>query len=104
LLAILSLLNPKTPSVNFGNTDKEGNGLNLQKLLNVSHSPRILAAIFGLIRYWVDKHNIQEFEYAAEGNIRNKIYDYYLTKHFPDFEKTKGDNIEDHEIVILKRK
>jgi hypothetical protein len=104
LLAILSLLNPKTPSVNFGNTDKEGNGLNLQKLLNVSHSPRILAAIFGLIRYWVDKHNIQEFEYAAEGNIRNKIYDYYLTKHFPDFEKTKGDNIEDHEIVIWKRK
>jgi len=104
LLAILSLLNPKIPSINFGDTDKEGNGLNLQKLLNVPHSPRILAAIFGLIRYWVDKHNIQEFEYAAEGDVRNKIYNYYLTKHFPDFKKIDGNNIEDHNIIIWRRK
>jgi hypothetical protein len=104
LLAILSLLNPKTPSINFGDTDKEGNGLNLQKLLNVPHSPRILASIFGLIRYWIDKHNIQEFEYAVEGNVREKIYDYYLIKHFSDFEKIEGTDIENHKVVIWRKK
>jgi len=48
-----------------------------------------LAAIFGLIRYWVDKYNIQQFEYGAEGEVRNKLYNYYLTKHFPDFKNTQ---------------
>jgi hypothetical protein len=104
LLAILTLLNPKTPSINFGDTDEEGNGLNLQKLLKVPHSPRILAAIFGLVRYWIDKYNIQEFEYAVEGDVRNKIYNYYLNKHFPDFEKIEGDDIDDYKVVTWKKK
>jgi hypothetical protein len=86
VLTILPLFNPKRPSINFGSTDEKYENLNLNQLLNSQYSSRILAAIFGLIRYWVDKYNIQEFEYGAEGNTRTKLYDYYLKKHFPDFE------------------
>ena len=95
-LTILPLFNPKRPSVNFGNTDKNYENLDLNQLLNSPYSSRILAAIFGLIRYWVNKYEIKEFEYGAEGQIRNKLYNYYLTKHFPDFENTQekfGDAI-----------
>jgi hypothetical protein len=84
-LTILPLFNPKRPNINFGSTDENYENLNLTQLLNSPYSSRILAAIFGLIRYWVDKYNIQEFEYGADGNTRVKLYDYYLTKHFPDF-------------------
>ena len=96
VLSILPLLNPKRPSINFGSTDKNYENLNLNQLLNSPYSSRILAAIFGLIRYWIDKNNIQEFEYGAEGNIRTKLYNYYLKKHFPDFENIQekfGDEI-----------
>lgn len=95
-LRILPIFNPKRPSINFGSTDKNYENLNLNQLLNSPYSSRILAAIFGLIRYWIDKYNIQEFEYGAEGNIRTKLYDYYLKKHFPDFENIQekyGDAI-----------
>lgn len=86
VLIILILLTPKRPSINFGSTDEKYENLNLSQLLNSPYSSRILAAVFGLIRYWIDKYNIKEFEYGAEGDIRNKLYDYYLKKHFPDFE------------------
>lgn len=61
----------------------------MDKLINASHTPRILATIFGFLRYWVDKYNIQEFEYAAQGEVRNKLYEYYLKKHFSDFKQTQ---------------
>jgi len=96
VLTILPLFNPKRPSINFGSTDEKYENLNLNQLLNSQYSSRILAAIFGLIRYWVDKYNIQEFEYGAEGNTRTKLYDYYLKKHFPDFENIQekyGDTV-----------
>jgi len=102
-LTILPLFNPKRPSVNFGSTDKNYENLNLNQLLNSPYSSRILAAIFGLIRYWVDKYNIQQFEYGAEGEIRNKLYNYYLTKHFPDFENTQ-EKIGDATLQVWTKK
>jgi hypothetical protein len=96
VLSILPLFNPKRPSINFGSTDENYENLNLNQLLNSPYSSRILAAIFGLVRYWVNKYDIQEFEYGAEGNIRTKLYDYYLKKHFSDFENIQekfGDEI-----------
>lgn len=101
-LRILPIFNPKRPSVNFGNTDSKYENLNLTQMLNSPYSSRILAAIFGLVRYWVDKYNIQEFEYAAEGDIRNQIYNYYLKKHFPDF-KNSQENFGEEIIQIWKR-
>jgi len=89
ILTILPIFNPKRPSINFGNTDENYENLNLNQLLNSPYSSRILAAIFGLIRYWVDKYNIKQFEYGAEGEVRNKLYNYYLTKHFFDFKNTQ---------------
>jgi len=86
VLRILPILNPKRPSVNFGDTDENFENLNLSQLLNASHSFRILATIFGFVRFWVDKYNIKEFEYTSEGDVRDKIYKYYLNKHFSDFE------------------
>jgi hypothetical protein len=98
VLSILPLFNPKRPSINFGSTDENYENLNLSQLLNSPYLSRILAAIFGLVRYWIDKHNIQEFEYGAEGNIRTKLYDYYLKKHFSDFENIQ----EKHGDIILQ--
>lgn len=99
----LPLFNPKRPSINFGDTDKQGTTLNLNTLLNSPQSPRILAAIFGLLRYWVDKYNIQEFEYGAEGTVRTKLYNMYLTKHFPDFENSQ-EKYGEHTLQIWTRK
>jgi hypothetical protein len=89
LLTILPLFTP-IPVVSFGNTDENYDNANFGgELINSPYSSRILAAIFGLIRYWVDKHNIQQFEYGVEGKVRTTLYDYYFTKHFPDFESTQ---------------
>tara|TARA_R110000868_G_scaffold349380_1_gene610661 strand:+ start:161 stop:619 length:459 start_codon:yes stop_codon:yes gene_type:complete len=104
ILTILPLFNPKRPSINFGSSDEKYENLNLNQLLNSPYSSRILAAIFGLIRYWVDKHNIQQFEYGAEGNTRIKLYNYYLTKHFPDFENTNKVELIDSDIFIWEKK
>jgi hypothetical protein len=89
ILIIQPIFNPKRPSINFGSTDEKYKNLNLNQLLNSPYSSRILAAIFGLVRYWVNKYNIQQFEYNAEGGIRNKLYNYYLNKHFSDFNNTQ---------------
>ena len=96
VLSILPLFNPKRPNINFGSTDKNYENLNLFDLINSPYSSRILAAIFGLTRYWIDKYNIQSFEYGAAGSVRTKLYDYYLKKHFSDFKNTQekyGDTI-----------
>jgi hypothetical protein len=85
VLSILPLFNPERPNINFGSTDGNYENLNLFDLINSPYSSRILAAIFGLIRYWVDKYNVQSFEYGAAGSTRTKLYDYYLKKHFSDF-------------------
>jgi len=103
ILTILPLFNPKRPSINFGSSDEKYENLNLSQLLNSPSSSRILAAIFGLIRYWVDKYNIQQFEYGADGSTRVKLYDYYLTKHFPDFENTQ-EKIGDITLQVLTKK
>jgi hypothetical protein len=102
-LTILPLFNPKRPSISFGSTDENYENLNLNQLLNSPYSSRILAAIFGLIRYWVDKYNIQQFEYGAEGKVRNKLYNYYLTKHFSDFENTH-EKMGDAVLQVWKKK
>ena len=104
ILTILPLFNPKRPSINFGSSDEKYENLNLNQLLNSPYSSRILAAVFGLIRYWVDKHNIQQFEYGAEGNTRIKLYNYYLTKHFPDFENTNKVELINSDIFIWEKK
>lgn len=103
ILTILPLFNPKRPSINFGSSDEKYENLNLSQLLNSPSSSRILAAIFGLIRYWVDKYNIQQFEYGADGSTRVKLYDYYLTKHFPDFENTQ-EKIGDGTLQVWTKK
>lgn len=101
-LRILPIFNPKRSSINFGSTDKNYKNLNLNQLLNSTYSPRILASIFGLIRHWVDKYNIQEFEYGAEGKVRNQLYNYYLNKHFSDFINTQ-ENFGDEIIQVWKK-
>ena len=88
-LQILPLFTP-IPVISFGNTDENYDNPNFgSELINSPYSSRILAAIFGLIRYWVDKHNIQQFEYGVEGKTRINLYNYYFEKHFPDFESTQ---------------
>lgn len=95
-IIILPIYNPKRPSINFGSTDINYQNMNMSNLINSKYSSRILAAIFGLVRYWVEKYNIEEFEYVAEGRTRNRLYDYYLEKHFSDFKKYQekyGENV-----------
>jgi hypothetical protein len=87
LIAVLPLLNPQTPTVNFGITDKTGTSMDISPLTNSPYTPLIAASLLGLFKDWVDRHNIQSFRYAAEGNVRNTLYDHYLTKHFSDFKK-----------------
>jgi hypothetical protein len=94
LIAVLPLLDPQTPTVNFGITDKEGTSMDISPLTNSPYTPLIAASLLGLFKEWVNKHNIQAFRYAAEGNIRNSLYNLYLTKHFPDFKQiVKDDSI-----------
>jgi hypothetical protein len=101
-LIILPLFNPKRSSINFGSTNNDYKNLNLNQLLNSPYSSRILAAVFGLIRYWVNKYDIQQFEYGAEGEVRNKLYNYYLSKHFPDF-KNSQEKIGDATLQVWKK-
>lgn len=101
-LQITPIFNPKRPSLNFGITNRDYNNINFVDLVNSPYSSRILAAIFGLIRYWVDKYKIKEFEYTAEGFTRNKLYNFYLKKHFSDFENSQEKHGE-HNIEIWKR-
>lgn len=101
-LTILPIFNQKRSAINFGSTDKNYKNLNLSQLLNSPYSSRMLASIFGLVRYWIDKYNIQEFEYNAEGEVRNKLYNYYLIKHFSDFKNSK-ENYGDKILQVWKK-
>ena len=103
VLTILPLFNPKRPSINFGSTDEKYENLNLNQLLNSPYSSRILASVFGLIKYWVDKYDVKEFEYGAEGDVRNKLYKYYLEKHFPDFKNTQ-EKIGNETLQVWKKR
>lgn len=97
------------PHIDFGIVgpkfkDKD---LNFDDLINSPSTPRMLAAIFGLVRYWVDKHNIKEIGYDArteKGNLRNKLYDYYLKKHFSDFEQIVDKRYSFIDMVTLRKK
>ena len=91
ILSILPIYNQKTPTINFGSTDSNYFNINLSKLTKSPYSLKILSAIFGLIRYWVDKYNVQEFNYLADGQVRKKLYSYYLEKHFKDFKNYKQE-------------
>ena len=102
VLKILPIFNPKRPSINFGDTDKNFENLNLSQLLSSPYSSRILASIFGLVRYWINKYDVQEFEYGAEGSVRNKIYNYYLEKHFPDFQNSQ-EKVGNETLQVWKR-
>jgi hypothetical protein len=82
-LLIIKITNNDRHIVAFGSTNENFYDSNMDDLVNLSHSPRILAAIFGLIKYYVNKFNIEELEYTAEGDVRNKLYDLYL-KNFSD--------------------
>ena len=86
--------------VYFGSTNFAFKGLNMDILLHKSTSPLILATLFGLLRYWVNKYDIKRFEYKAEGHIRQVLYSYYLYKHFKDFEDFEDEN----EIMIWTKK
>ena len=81
-LLIMKMTNTDRHHVIFTSTNKDFSDVfknsNIDDLVNLPHSPRILAAIFGLIKDYVDKFNIDEIEYTAEGRVRNKLYDLYL--------------------------
>lgn len=102
ILSIANVWNPATPTVAFGSTDENYEHLQMRELLNSKYSARILAAITGLLRYWVDKHNIQQFEYSAEGRVRNSLYMYYLKKHFSDFKPHKESHMGES-VIVWKR-
>lgn len=76
------------PSIFFGNYD-ENNKLNLHKLIEKNYSIRVLSVIFSLIRFWVDKNKVNIFKFSVEGDLRIKLYSYFLNKHFNDFNLIK---------------
>jgi hypothetical protein len=84
-IRILPVFNPKRPSINFGSANEQFRNLNFTTLTTSIYSSHILAVIFSFVRYWVDKYNVQEFEYGADGHTRQQLYTYYLEKHFQDF-------------------
>lgn len=83
---ISPIFSPKIPNISFGNTDEKYGNLNLNKLQNSADAPYILSIVFSIIKYWIDKYNIPTFEYGATESDRAKLYDYYIKKHFSDFE------------------
>lgn len=102
-LKVFPLFRENIPSINFGTIKQEGESLDMKTLLNVPHTPLILAAIMGLLRFWVDMFNIQKMEYGADGRVRKGLYDLYLSKHFSDFERTT-EVVKGKEVNILTRK
>lgn len=102
VLTCLRILHPTRVSVNFGTTNESFKQLDMNNLINSKYSSRILAAIFGLLRYWLDKYNIQEFEYTADGQTRNKLYQYYLNKHFTDYTHSE-ENIEGDTVHVMTK-
>lgn len=90
------------PNINFGDIDENGTW-NLSRIIKSPYTNIIMASIFGLIRYWVDKHNIKEFEYGAEGDMRVGLYKLYMQKHFPDY-KNYQEEYNDHVIQLWRKK
>jgi hypothetical protein len=103
-LRILPFFSLKYPSLLFGVTKPDYKDVDIDSLINSPHTPRMGAAIFGLIRWWVDKHNIQGLEYSAEGRVRESLYRYYLEKHFKDFTLSKDTTTDDIIWILEKNK
>lgn len=45
----------------------------------------VLSTVFSLLRYFIDKYDIQKFNFEAKEGVRSKLYEMYLKKHFNDF-------------------
>jgi len=88
ILSILPLFNPKRPSINFGSSDEKYENLNLTQLLNSPYSSRILAAVFGLIRYWVDKGVVK----CSDGWIDCKLIFYCTNEKYEKKIITSGQH------------
>lgn len=99
----LTVLPTNPIEVIFGLVD-ENNELDSIKLTNSPYSPLILACIFSLLKYWLDKYNIEEFFYKVDGNMRYKLYDLYLKKHFREYNLEGVKEFGTLKYVVWKKK
>jgi hypothetical protein len=102
-ISIRPIFKKPRPTLNFAVTDERYSYKDYDTLTNSPSTPKMLASIFGLISYWVNKHNIKEFDYSAMGDVRNKIYFNYIKKHFPNFKHTQ-EGVEEWEKVEVWKK
>jgi hypothetical protein len=89
--------------VSFG--DVQPNGVkNTSSLLNLGIPLPVCSRVFSFVRYYVDKYNVDTFNFTVIGSMRSSIYDKYLEKHFSDFSKEirKGKTGDDNIIVCKK--
>jgi hypothetical protein len=78
------------PFLAFGNSDDFGQELEMDNLLNRDISRFVLSIVFSLLRYWVDKYEVKALAYMVKDDgIRQPLYQYYLDKHFSDFDINK---------------
>ncbi len=104
IVYISPIFSTKIPNISFGNTNQEYENLNLNKLQNSPNVNHILSIIFSIIRYWIDKFNIQTFEYGTTPGIRAKLYNYYLEKHFNDFILASKDPLPNNNFNYIWKK
>ena len=52
--------------------------------------------------YSPEELNSKEIEYGAEGKIRNQLYNYYIIKHFPDFNNSQ-EKIGNETLQVWKK-
>lgn len=74
----------EVPEINFGVGKKIGN-LDQQTNTNSPNSRLLLATITGLVKDWLEKHNITYFKYGTQDNMRKSLYALYLKKHLPNY-------------------
>jgi hypothetical protein len=82
----------------------DGKDLDMTTLTNRDSTPRILSALFGLLRRYVDTFNVNSFYYDVDGELRKKLYNFYLNKHFKDFKLDQMiDNEDSTQTYIWKK-
>lgn len=98
--------NPNSIGISFGLSNKNFYSYDMKTLTNSPNTPIILSSIFTLISEYVNNNGISQIVFNVSdenNNLREKLYDLYMKKHFPHFIKNKNYHNFLNQIIYSKK-
>ena len=92
-------------SVFFGQSLSGGKDVDISTMFNDKYKYKTLMTVFSFLKYYIEKYNIDSINYDVSGGDRDRMYEYYMKKHFSEFKKeiVELPEEDDLKLVIWKK-